>query len=164
MTSLMLSPTTDHYNQNRHLKRNEGGSGSDVSLRHRFVLELHLAGHLPTKNKPGKSSIHELTDYSPAMIHRILANPDVQALRQQIMYYYDQEFESLFPDVIEAVSDGLVTDDMSQRLSAAKLWLKAHGRAQPQAQGGNVNITAEDVVVQILNMANTRQEEVRSNG
>jgi hypothetical protein len=162
----MLSPTTDRYDQHRHLKRNEGNSGADVSLRHRFVLELHLAGHLPTKNKPGKASIHELTDYSPAMIHRILALPDVQALRQQIMYYYDQEFEALFPDVIEAVRDGLVVEaGTTSRLDAARLWLKAHGRSTPSPSGGgNVNITAEDVVVQILNMANTRQEEVRSNG
>lgn len=164
MGSVLVPVEVDRYAGARHPRRDEGEETAKVTLRHRFVLELHLAGHLPMKGSEEKPSIHELTDYSPAMIHRILASEGIVALRQQVMSYYDQEFETLFPDVIQAVREGLDATEMKDRLSAAKLWLKAHGRAAGSSskEAGDINITAEDVVVQILNMAEGRRVEARS--
>jgi hypothetical protein len=75
------------------------------------------------------------------------------------MSYYDQEFEALFPDVIQAVREGLVSDDMSHRLDAAKTWLKAHGKFSGDAkQVQQINLTAEDIVFNILNQRETSCE------
>lgn len=150
VASLMLSASPDAYQGRRHLKRSET---RPVLPRHRFVLELHLAGK-------SVQEICELSQYSPAMVYRILESEDVIALRQQIMSYYDQEFEALFPDVIQAVREGLVADDMSHRLDAAKTWLKAHGKFSSESKPiQQFNLTAEDVVFNILNQ---RQDDSRS--
>jgi hypothetical protein len=121
---------------------------SKVRPRHRYVLELHLAG------KKVKE-IQNLTGYANSTIYNILASPEVASLRQQIMKVYDLEFEALYSKVIEAIEDGLDEEDIWMRLQAAKLWLKAHGKGSalqppPTAQ---FNITAEDVVVQLLQQA-----------
>lgn len=141
--SLLVGRGSDSYQARRHLKRSEV---RPVLPRHRFVLELHLAGKKPRE-------IEDLTGYSQAMIYRILASEEMVTLRQQIMFYYDQEFETLFPDVIEAVKSGLVSDDLSLRLDAAKIWLKAHGKLSDSnhQSGQQVNLTAEDIVINILN-------------
>lgn len=142
VASLMLSSRPDSYQVRRHLKRSET---RPVLPRHRFVLELHLAGR-------SVSEICELSSYSPAMVYRILESEDVISLRQQIMSFYDQEFETLFPDVIQAVKDGLLSEDMSHRLDAAKTWLKAHGKFSGDTkQVQQINLTAEDIVFNILN-------------
>lgn len=123
-----------------------------------------MTGHLPTKvrkriviedDKPVEKvthhSIHELTGYSPAMIHRILANEDIIGLRQQIMCYYDDEFQAMYPEVIDAVRRGL--DSHDKYLEAAKIYLKEFGSQSKGTGGGDgmqVNFTAEDMVFQIL--------------
>lgn len=150
--SLMLSQAPDGYQARRHLKRSET---RPVLPRHRFVLELHLAGHKVKE-------IQDLSGYSESTIYDILQSKDVNSLRQQIMSYYDQEFESLFPDVIQAVKDGLGSQVISERLSAATTWLKAHGKLSGEKiqQNVQVNLTAEDIVFNILNQ---RQESNNEN-
>jgi len=152
--SLLLSKTGDErYNRKRHLRCNET---KPVIARHRFVLELHLAGHRIKKSLPGKPSIEELTGYSAVYISSILRSPKVQALKQQIMSLYDEEFKMLYPKVVKSIQDGLSDAcDMPTRLSASKLWLKAHGKLQKDdTQNTGMNVTAEDVVIQILNQNN----------
>jgi len=155
--SLMLSPGADRYQGQRNIKRGEGDS--EVPLRHRYVLELHLAG------KTSKE-IQQLTHYAYSTIYKILASDDIVTLRQQLMTYYDSTFELLFPDVIKAVREGLEATEMKDRLQAAKLWLKAHGRvaAPKEDKGDTYNITAEDVVFQILSMSEGRKVEAAGNG
>jgi len=98
-----------------------------------------------------KESIKELTGYSPSFIHKILRNEDVQYLRQQIMEYYDNEFQALYPKVIEAVRRGLDSDD--KYLEAAKTYLREFGSGTKKnpLDGASINFTAEDMVFQILN-------------
>lgn len=157
--TLLLSNVPERYKARKHIKKSETEAGVEVSLRHRFVLELHLAGHKPTRSLPGKPSIQELTDYGESTIYKILASPGVQTLKQQVMNYYNQEFEALYPDVIEAVQRGLESGD--KYIDAAKLWL-SYNRGKPAGEGnGNqINFTAEDMVVQILQMAGDRKKEV----
>ena len=130
-----------------------------VRPRWRFVLELHLAGHAVERSRPGKPSICELTGYTPASVYRILAREEVRELHQELVDGLDQEFKNLYPEVIEAVRDGLQPEaEPGVRLQAAKLWLKSHGKHQPAAGPTNqVNLTAEDVVIQILNQQQQQQ-------
>lgn len=140
--SLLTSRAPDGYQARRHLKKSET---RPVLPKHRVVLELHLCGLTAEQ-------VAQKTGYSVPAVYTILSREDIIGLRQQIMAYYDQEFEALFPDVIIAVREGLCSDDMGQRLDAAKTWLKAHGKfsSEPK-QGQQINLTAEDIVVNILN-------------
>jgi len=186
MTLLQSSSATSKYDQSRKVTRRDVHG---IPPRWRFVLELHMSGHLPTKtqyrlrtlSKDGltplrkpvrevvKHSIQELTGYSPATIHKILRNEDVQYLRQQIMQYYDDEFQALYPDVIDAVRRGLASND--KYLEAANTYLRQFGSGSKKGplDGASINFTAEDMVFQILNQrsdserSDSRREEVRRN-
>lgn len=111
-------------------------------LRWRQVVQLHLAGHKAEE-------IAEITNYSQGAVYRILARPEAVELMQKTMDYYDLEFRSLYPEVISAVRRGLT--DPEKYLDAAKTWLKSHGRMNTPATQGQINVTAEDVVFNILN-------------
>ena len=145
MNCLTQSPTCgDRFNQARVPTRKEV---NPVSHRYRMVLDLHLSGHKVNE-------IQELTGYAESTIYDILSKDEVVALRQQIMNVYDKEFEMLFPQVIQSIRLGLnPSQDLKDQLSAAKLWLKAHGKGGVKVEkgGDTYNLTAEDVVFQILN-------------
>jgi len=145
MNCLTQSPTCgDRFNQARIPTRKEV---NPVSHRYRMVLDLHLSGHKVNE-------IQELTGYAESTIYDILSKDEVVALRQQIMNVYDKEFEMLFPQVIQSIRLGLnPSQDLKDQLSAAKLWLKAHGKGGVKVEkgGDTYNLTAEDVVFQILN-------------
>lgn len=125
--------------------------------RHFFVLTLKMAGHYPTKEVPGKPSIRSLTGYSPAMIHRILADPDMIAMRQQILTEYDREFEDQYALVIEGVRKHLESDSLSDVEKGAKLWLGEHGKGQKSKTGDTYHITAEDVVFNMLKTVRSKE-------
>jgi len=145
MNCITQSPTCgDRFNQARVPTRKEV---NPVSHRYRMVLDLHLSGHKVNE-------IQELTGYAESTIYDILSKDEVVALRQQIMNVYDKEFEMLFPQVIQSIRLGLnPSQDLKDQLSAAKLWLKAHGKGGVKVEkgGDTYNLTAEDVVFQILN-------------
>lgn len=84
-----------------------------------------------------------------ASVYRILNHRDTLYVRQQLMEYTQQEFEALFKKVVHAVRGGLDDPDPKIALMASQLWLKAHGKFAPERQAVG-NITAEDVVIQIL--------------
>ena len=160
--SLIQSNTSDRYQAARPVtKRDVKG----IPARWRFVLELHLAGHQVTRdtvtqkvdeegiltNVVQKHSIQELTGYAPSTIYKILSSAEVEEMKQQVMKYYDSEFETLYPEVVDAVRRGLKSGD--KYLDAAKLYLKAFGKGgkSKDGSGTTLNLTAEDVVFNILN-------------
>lgn len=150
--SILVSSTPDRYNQDRHLTRQDHNPAS-ISWRWRQVLELHLAGL-------SAREISDQTGYALSTIYGILASDEVTQLKQQIMSYYDSRFEALFPEVIQTVSDALASDDLNKRLEAAKVWLKAHGKfSDAQRPSLQVNLTAEDVAIQILSQARNSQKD-----
>ena len=104
---------------------------------------MHLAGY-------SAITIAEQTGYTKYSIYRILDHPNVQSVRQQMMDYMQKEFEGLFEDTVQAVRTGLKDPDPKVRLQAATLWLKSHGKFQDIKITNQVNLTAEDVVLQIL--------------
>lgn len=140
--ALTAAMAAGRYQVRRPLKKSDI---NPVPHRWRYVLELHLAG---TK----VAEISELTGYAPPTIYRILNEDDIVILKQQIMRHYDSEFETLFPEVIRAIKNGLA--DPEKYLEAAKVWLKAHGKLDSNRDLNarqTINVTAEDVVFQILN-------------
>lgn len=115
-----------------------------VPVRWQVVLSLHLAG------KTCKE-ITELTGYSQAMVYRILDNKDVQYIRQQLMDQTQMEFEALFSKVTKNIREQLESKDEVVRLAAQNQWFKANGRFTPKQSKVADTITAEDIVIQILN-------------
>lgn len=107
-----------------------------------YVLSLHLSGKTADE-------ISELTDYSRGWIYRILKDPQVVAVRQQLLAGISDEFEALYADVVQTIRDGLTSPDIKIRLESADKWLKAHGKYKGETQ--HITVTAEDVVFNILN-------------
>ena len=140
MESLLTSPTPDRYAMRRHLTRKET---DPVSHRYQYVLALHLSGKTVKE-------IEKLTSYKSPTIYKILAMPNVNYLRQQLLNHTAKEFEALFGKTVQVIRDGLKSRDMKIALDAADKWLKAHGKYQ-KSEGTQINITAEDIVMNILN-------------
>jgi predicted transcriptional regulator len=114
-----------------------------IPSRYYYVLALHLKGST-------LEEISELSGYAVQTIQRILKSDDVITVRQQILATTQDEFEALFNDVVIAIRDALKYGEIDQKLQAAEKWLKAHGKYQPSSSQ-TINLTAEDVVFQILN-------------
>ena len=142
MDSLLQSSTPDRYQNRRHLTRKDT---DPVSHRHQYVLALHLSGKKVNE-------IESLSGYRPATIYHILQEPNVLALRQQLLNHTSKEFEALFPKVVDCIRDGLDSPDLKINLEASDKWLKAHGK-YAKSEATTVNITAEDIVMNILNQA-----------
>lgn len=148
--SLMAGPPV-RYRYGRKRKKNDIVG---ITPRWRYVLELHLAGKRIEE-------IQELTGYAPPTIYKILSDPRMIAERQQIMKYYDLDFEALYKQVIETIRVNLNEEDPKVRNDAAKIWLKAHGKFQADAvREGDTNISAEKIVFQILNQAREERKQL----
>lgn len=133
------------------VNRSETEVSVDLSMRHRFVLELHLAGY-------SIEEISDLSNYSKPAIYRILKRDDVQSLKQQFMSYVDEEFSNLYPSIVNELKDLLTSQDEGIRLKAVQTWLKYHKKsADAGVRAGDSNspqigkVSAEQVIVNILN-------------
>lgn len=143
--SILLSTTPDRYQCRRKFTRAET---DPVSHKHQYVLALHLAG----------KKVHEIekeTGYSPGWIYKILALPNVVALRQQIQSSLDDEFSALQGKVNDTIRDALDSPDLKIALEGADKWLKVMGK-YAKKEGMSVNVTAEDLVLQIMNGGQTQ--------
>jgi len=129
------------YSAHRMLKKSDH---QITPLRWKHVLHLHLSGRTVQE-------IKELTSYSVPMIYRILGDNRILSLRQQILEVTQKEFEALFADVVDVIRTSLASDDERIRLEGTNQWLKAHGKFREGGGSLTVNITAEDVVQNILN-------------
>jgi len=149
-SSLMLpsessSPT---YDQHRPAKRHDY-----VPIPHRWynVLAYHLAGKKAIE-------IKQLTGYSIPMIHKILNHKLVLQVRQQLLDATQQEFEALFDQIVDNIRTQLSSDDPNVKLAAQQQWLKANGKFAGVKGTIINNITAEQVVQQILEGGNGTNE------
>lgn len=122
-----------------------------IPLAWRRVVELHLQGL-------SNAQIAALTDYTVNSVYRILHHKDVIQVRQQLLDGVQQEFEALFSKTVNVIRNGLDDADPNVNLSAADKWLKANGKYKGDKGTVINNITAEDVVMQILNGDVTRNE------
>lgn len=118
-----------------------------VPIPHRWnkVLGMHLAG-VPTKD------IVEETGYSLGNIYTILKNPRTQAVRQQMLSVYQDEFEALFPMVTHNIREQLSSEDTKTQQVAQQQWLNAEKKFGPKNNKGGPSETAEDMVGKLLNL------------
>lgn len=141
MDALTVSGTPDAYQGRRHLKRNDY---EPIPSRYMAVLSHHLSGRTVAQ-------ISELTGYKTPTIYKILSDKRVSQMRQMLLNHTQLEFEALYPKVVDALREALDSSDTSMKLKASDQWLHASGKYKGDGAGTQVNITAEDVVFNILN-------------
>lgn len=144
MDSILLSKTPDTYQGRRHLKRTDY---TPIPLRWHAVLALHLSGKTVKE-------IEEETGYKESTIYSILADKRVVEIRQQLLDKTQEEFEALYPLVVDSIRRDLRSGQPDRENRARDQWLRANGKysSSEAPKGGNtINLTAEDVVFQILN-------------
>ena len=146
--SLLLTGTPQRYAARRHLKKSDV---NPIDPRWYLVLSLHMT------NTP-VLEIAEITGYAVPTVYSILKDERVIEMRQQLLYHVGQEFENLYPKVVAAIDAGLINPDIKVRLEASDKWLKAHGKYKGEGNINNVQVTAENVVMQILQDARTESE------
>lgn len=128
--------------------RKQGSEKIPIPPRYHLVLSLHLAG------KKG-NQIAEITGYSKQTIYRILKNEAVTGIRQLLLDGVQMEFEALYEKVVETIERNLEDPDPAIQMQAVNSYLRERERIT--GKQGSVNITAEDVVVQILNQYGGKQ-------
>jgi predicted transcriptional regulator len=116
-----------------------------IPLRWHYIVALHMAGR-------SVRTIAQETGLGEQAVRRILAHPDTQYIRQQLLASLDQEFEALWGKVINNLREQLDHEDQQIRLAAQNQWLKASGRYQQLVKQKLADaISAEDIVINILN-------------
>lgn len=125
---------------NGQFKHPKGNGG----IKHKYyeILALHLSGKTAQE-------ISAITGYAPVSIYNILKKEEMVLLRQQILAGVSDEFEVLFADVVNTIRELLTSTKETVRLEACEKWLKAHNKFGKEKN--TINVTAEDVVFQILN-------------
>lgn len=141
MESILTSRTPDRYQGRRHLKLTDK---TPIPLRYHKVLALHLAG------KPVKE-ICELVSYKESTIYAILQDPRVCQIRQQLLNHTQVEFEALYGRVVDTLRGDLFSGVPEREHKARDQWFRASGKYTPEKSAGDINITAEDIVFNILN-------------
>jgi hypothetical protein len=147
MESVLTSRTPDRYQGARHLKLTDR---TPIPLKYHKVLAMHLAGK-PVGSKDVEGSICQETGYAPATVYKILADERVVQIRQQLLNHTQTEFEALYPAVVNSLRKDLLSGQPDRENRARDQWLHAAGKYQSGSQSTNVTLTAEDIVVQILN-------------
>lgn len=130
-----------------------------VPIPHKWfeVLAMHLAG------KPTREIVEE-TGYTSASVYRIMNSPRTQAVRQQLLSSYQDEYEALFGKIINNIRVQLDSDDIKVQQTAQQQWLNSEKKFRSLKLAQVPGESAEDVVARMLNVnvqvnvANDRQE------
>jgi hypothetical protein len=91
------------------------------------------------------------TGYKEASVYAILKDPRVVQVRQGLLVEAQDRFESLYPKVVDVIAENLNSPDSETAARAVDQWMRGAGKYKDGGQSGQVNVTAEDVVIQILN-------------
>jgi len=136
MNALTLSST--YSDPGRKVKRSDY---EPLPLKWKVVLDYRLSG----KRVP---EICRLTGYSPPTVYHILNHERTLLAKQFLLEQTQEEFSCLFEKVTKVIEEKL--GDPEKQLEAASLWLKANGKFKDTGKL-QVNVSAEDIVMQILN-------------
>ena len=85
-------------------------------------------------------------------IYTILKNPRTQAVRQQMLSMYQDEFEALFPMVTKNIREQLGSSDAKVQQVAQNQWLNAEKKFGAKNNKSGPSETAEDMVGKLLNL------------
>jgi hypothetical protein len=147
MDSILSSSTPDRYQARRHFKLTDK---TPIPLRYHKVLAMHLAGKT-VGNLDVVGSICQETGFKPPTIYKILKDPRVCQIRQQLLDHTQTEFEALYPLVVNSIRKDLLSEQPDRENRARDQWLHASGKYSSDKSNVTMNVTAEDVVFQILN-------------
>lgn len=138
----LLQDNCNVIRNKRKVKRNEL-----IPIPHRWfeVVSLHLAGK-------STKEISEITGYSVGTLYGILKNERTQAVRQQLLSVYQDEFEALFEKVIGNIRTQLDAKDTKTQQVAQQQWLNAEKKFKIVRGGNGDGETAEDLVAKLLNV------------
>ena len=123
-------------------RRGPKGNGGMVWARHQFVIGLACAGY-------DVQEIRDLSGYGIGTIYQILNSEEAKSQLKQLMAVYDDQFKRLYPKVVKSINEGLDYPDMDIKHKNAALWLKYNKGLEKQPS--SIHVTAEDVVMNILN-------------
>lgn len=139
--ALVQSPNNELRNKKK-VRRNEL-----IPIPHKWnkVLGMHLAG-IPTRD------ICKETGYCQGNVYAILKNPRVQAVRQQMLSLYQDEFEALFGTVTQNLREQLAATDVKTQQVAQEQWLKAEKKFNGKRSQSTTTESAEDMVAKLLNV------------
>jgi hypothetical protein len=140
---LLVSHTPDRFQARRRLKRNDF---EPIPPRYMAVVSHHLAGR-------SAREVAELTGYKLPTIYKILSDQRVTQLRQQVLKATQDEFEALFPKAVENIRTFMSAPEVDTQVKGTDMWLRANGKYRDSGVASQVNITAEDIVFNILNQA-----------
>lgn len=138
------------------LGQNRKGAYLGTRTRSRVILSMQLRGFT-------SRAIAEQLGLNESRVCQIISTKRYRAAIEAKLDEADDEFLRMKPLAMAAVRNGLVSRDESLGLRAAETWFKAHGykgfgrQAETQV---TVNITAEDVAVQLLNGSAARAAQV----
>jgi hypothetical protein len=147
MESILTSSTPDRYQARRHLKLTDK---TPIPLKYHKVLALHLSG-MKVTGAEGEKTICSETGYKPPSIYKILKDDRVVEIRQQLMSVTQSEFEALYGKVVDTLRGDLFSGTPEREHKAREQWLRASGKYKSESDKQVINVTAEDVVFQILN-------------
>lgn len=143
-TALTLGHNNTLHNP-RKKRRNEL-----VPIPHKWfkVLSMHLSGR-KTRD------IAEETGYTMQSLYRILNSERTQAVRQQLLSMYQDEYEALFEKVIDNIRVQLDSDDMKVQQTAQQQWLNSEKKFRGLQSKHAPGESAEDLVGRMLNIQGT---------
>lgn len=129
-----------------------GSEREPVPPRYWNVLALHMAGR-------GVREIQELTGYADSTIYGILKDERVIAVRQQLLKGLEDELEAMLGQAVGAIREAFTGVELpGDQKWATEQVFKLLGKYKDKAQGSTtINISAEDVALQILNQAKEAQ-------
>lgn len=109
------------------------------------VVALHLSG-------VSTQDILKETGYSLGTYYQIMSNPRTQAVRQQLLGAYQDEFEALFGTVISNLRKQLMDDSLKVQQEAQRQWLAAESKFKIVKNKATNGDSAEDLVSKLLNL------------
>jgi len=121
-------------------------SPASLNYREKAIILLFLEG------KKAECIAEEL-HCSSGKVYSTLRSAPAKALISDYLSFADQEFQSLYKLSIEAVRHGLEAGTTSERLKAAQIYLRAHGKESPKETTKD-KVSAEDVIQMLLDRVN----------
>lgn len=152
MSLLMSSQSSAQIKRGRQLVQRDEHVPKVLAARHMQVLALRLAGHHVFLSTPERPSIEIITGYSRGTIYGILGRDDVRAMHKELLKGYETDFQTNQILVHELIERGLEGEPLNNvQMDLIKEVLK-YTKLKPSTEtSGNINISAEDVVFNILN-------------
>ena len=132
-------------------RRKERQKLDKLSPTHRKMIYYHLQGI-------SHKDIATLVGVSQLSISSIFSAKLIQEEINRLSVHLEMEMDALFKPAINAIRDGLVDDDIKNRMSAADRVLRATGKYQRhEKEGGNVNVVINAVLAKVSEMGNVKK-------